>query len=432
MSVIDARGRDTVLRALDARIYQISGCPTVLHVPGRVGEQVAAVSHAWRFGFRDEVNVPLGTSHLVEHLLAESAACASGMLARMPTDSLAESRRDYTVYGAAGSSANILDFVLQEVTRPMGRTFTKGRIKREAQIIGQEYDALVDARLHGRFPRWTALDNLYLTPGERSDGYGDIRTLAEIRCDLLEKTIRSGYRLDTSVLCVVADWPSSRLLDGILEAAETEEPGKPVERVSAVVGSLPRCIIYRRPVAPRAVAVTWPLLDLKADSLVALYLVLRQVVGICRRILSDQDSRISENVDGSVGWQNDPLREGCPTSLTIHSNLPDGVSFEESAEWLIGNFLRSLGWVTAKSSSAFLDSWILSLTRRVDHPLDRAHLLAVTHLVHGPNAIANILTDGIAGEEGAVLFRDVLHSPDYLEVRSFGGTDRASVDFRRA
>lgn len=360
-------------------------------VHARQSGGVVAVCRAWAVGFRKEVTVPFGTSHLLEHLMAGPHSVTGRWAA--PGFSLAESRRDYTVYGTLGAVGQLRELLTREARRMAYTRWDTDAIRHEAAMIAEEYRVLVESRPHGRFPRWSVIDHLYPTRGETSDGYGSYAELAEIAPEDLAAFATSGHDASRSVICVLADVSSDHLRDLVDDVFSDLPDGGDARPVPARFDEAPplaaRTVTLRNTRVPRGLAVAWPLVSETLLELMCATFALRCLTtstGGLQRLVDRHAP--GTRVQGWVGWQDDPYREASPTSLTVYlENLHQDVPLAcagSLVEW-IASSLEDLDNLAAAAETT-ASAWRLQLASLLDDPLERAHFLASHHLLHADEA----------------------------------------------
>lgn len=151
----------------------------------------------------EEINVPEGIAHYLEHKLFES-----------------EDGDAFTKYAETGASANAftsfdrtcylfscsdkfyenLDILLNFVQNPY---FTAENVQKEQGIIGQEI------RMYDDNPGWCVLFNLlkamYINHPVRIDIAGTTESIAEINADLLYKCYETFYNPSNMFICIVGN-----------------------------------------------------------------------------------------------------------------------------------------------------------------------------------------------------------------------------------
>ncbi|MEV6923924.1 insulinase family protein [Dactylosporangium sp. NPDC051485] len=333
----------------------------------------------YRVGFRDEDEQTAGMAHLVEHLMgrtARRAARSGGTGAQV----VAESRRDYSIVGAVTPGGTLTGVIHAGVLRPAGLSIELDELHIEAALIEREYQDLIEARPYGLFPRFLAARHLYDTVGEGGTGYGDPQTLHRQTPAAVTAFVGRHYTLARTVLSVVGDFSPDEVIDVVAEYF-AGAPAQPASRQPwPVNGPLvqDREVRYRRAGVPTAVALAWRLPD-PADDL-------RAHVG---RVLTGQaafapDGPVAawlrdtyRGIGARMWWNtfNNPWESRTGLCLTVELTGGGSDRLAESAMAL----RQALPGLIERVSQPDLDILAarhrLDLTRKFDHPMERARLL---------------------------------------------------------
>ena len=165
----------------------------------------------------DEVCVPEGIAHFLEHKLFES-----------------EDGDAFSKYAKTGASANAftcylfscsdkfyenLDILLNFVQSPY---FTDATVQKEQGIIGQEI------RMYDDSPGWRVMFNMleamYHCHPVRIDIAGTVESIAEINAELLYKCYETFYNPANMFICIAGNVDTERVLNQIEKSIKNKKP----------------------------------------------------------------------------------------------------------------------------------------------------------------------------------------------------------------
>lgn len=158
----------------------------------------------------EEITVPDGTAHYLEHKLFESEdGDAFEKYAKTGASANAYTSFDRTCYNFSCTDRfyESLEILLELVQSPY---FTKETIAKEQGIISQEikmYDDDSDWKV-----RMNLMQALYKNHPINIDIAGSVESIAEITPEILYKCYDSYYKLDSMVLCVVGNVDPEKVL----------------------------------------------------------------------------------------------------------------------------------------------------------------------------------------------------------------------------
>ena len=170
----------------------------------------------------DEICVPEGIAHFLEHKLFESEdGDAFSKYAKTGASANAFTSFDRTCYlfSCSDNFYENLDILLSFVQSPY---FTKENVEKEQGIIGQEI------RMYDDNPGWRVMFNLlkgmYHNHPVRIDIAGTVESIAQIDADLLYKCYETFYNPSNMFICLVGNIDTDKTLKQIESSITDREP----------------------------------------------------------------------------------------------------------------------------------------------------------------------------------------------------------------
>lgn len=185
------------------------------------GTKYGSVNTRFKIDGGDEITVPDGTAHYLEHKLFESEdGDAFARYAVTGADANAYTSFDKTCYlfSCTEKFEESLEILLDFVQSPY---FTAETVAKEQGIIGQEI------RMYDDSPEWRSQFNtfagMYHNHPVRIDIAGTVESIAEITAEKLYQCYNSFYNLNNMVLCVSGNVTVEQVLsvaDRVLKPCE--------------------------------------------------------------------------------------------------------------------------------------------------------------------------------------------------------------------
>lgn len=175
-----------------------------------IGTNFGSVNTRFRVDGGEEITVPDGIAHYLEHKLFESEECdAFARFAETGADANAYTSFEKTCYlfSCAENFEKSLKILLEFVQEPY---FTAQTVLKEQGIIGQEikmYDDSANWRV-----MFNALVGMYKTHPVRIDIAGTVESIADITAEKLYQCYNSFYNLHNMVLAVAGNVTPEQVL----------------------------------------------------------------------------------------------------------------------------------------------------------------------------------------------------------------------------
>lgn len=170
----------------------------------------------------DEVCVPEGIAHFLEHKLFESEdGDAFSKYAKTGASANAFTSFDRTCYlfSCSDKFYENLDILLNFVQSPY---FTDATVQKEQGIIGQEI------RMYDDSPGWRVMFNMleamYHCHPVRIDIAGTVESIAEINAELLYKCYETFYNPANMFICIAGNVDTERVLNQIEKSIKNKKP----------------------------------------------------------------------------------------------------------------------------------------------------------------------------------------------------------------
>jgi hypothetical protein len=226
---------------------------------------VAALTTTHQVGFRDEDERAAGMAHLIEHLVCRAAA-RDDIWARSTADKaawLAESRRDYTVFGLVVPSQQLVQASAAEARRMTSLAVDNDDLPAEVAIIQREYRNLIESRRYGLFPAFLSNRHLFDTAAEGGDGYGLIDGLQRLEPEDVTTFFEKHYTAARTIVSVVGDLDEYQILEAVSDQFSTVHRNGEPRAVPPIRPRLQtdRRAAYRRTGVPDALAMAWRVPD---------------------------------------------------------------------------------------------------------------------------------------------------------------------------
>lgn len=172
----------------------------------------------------DEICVPEGIAHFLEHKLFESEdGDAFAKYAETGASANAFTSFDRTCYlfSCSDKFYENLDILLSFVQSPY---FTQATVQKEQGIIGQEI------RMYDDSPGWRVMFNMlkamYSNHPVRIDIAGTVESIAKIDADLLYKCYETFYNPSNMFICIAGNVDTDRVLNQIEGSIKSSEPSE--------------------------------------------------------------------------------------------------------------------------------------------------------------------------------------------------------------
>jgi zinc protease len=355
----------------------------------RTPQPVVAVTVTYQAGVRDEHPLPHGLAHLVEHLMFHgSAGHPRGEYERAVTRAggrlLAETRRDYSVFGQVVPSESLPAALALEAGRMADLELTRTAVDTELNVIEREYADLIESRPYGRFPRFVIADHLYDGPERTGDGYGSPSRLHALGLDEIHAHLERHYTLDRAVISVVGDVSEQLAADAVIEYFGTLPMHGAPRRDLPDVGPLEsdRSIVYERPGVPNAVGLAWRMPDPATDRVAHLAAVvafdtLCAPSGPLARVLARLAPRT--RLSGWIGEYGDPFDGRCAVPLVLELHGAD----ERVAVRVRAELAEIIDDLVPAALRRACDARRFERDRHADQPLHRSRLLGVAAALFG-------------------------------------------------
>ena len=192
------------------------------------GTKYGSIDTKFRIDGGEEICVPEGIAHFLEHKLFESEdGDAFSRYAKTGASANAYTSFDRTCYlfSCSDRFEDNFDILLDFVQSPY---FTKETVDKEQGIIGQEI------RMYDDSPGWRVLFNMlqamYENHPVRIDIAGTVESIAKIDADLLYKCYNAFYNLNNMFITVAGNVDPDKVL------AQVERSLKPVRKVEVERG----------------------------------------------------------------------------------------------------------------------------------------------------------------------------------------------------
>lgn len=178
----------------------------------------------------DEVFIPDGVAHFLEHKMFEQADGTDSLytLMALGIDANAYTTNDHTAYlfECTDHFYEGLDEIMNYVQNPY---FTDQNVEKEKGIIGQEI------KMYDDDPGWQlyigAMDCLYENNPIKIDIAGTVETISKITPDVLYKCYNNFYHPSNMVFVVVGDFEPSQILNEITKRLKKQEARPEIKRI---------------------------------------------------------------------------------------------------------------------------------------------------------------------------------------------------------
>ncbi|MBQ1546445.1 MAG: insulinase family protein [Clostridia bacterium] len=198
-----------------------------------IGTNFGSVNTRFKVDGGEEITVPDGIAHYLEHKLFESEECdAFARFAATGADANAYTSFEKTCYlfSCSDNFEESLQILLEFVQEPY---FTAQTVEKEQGIIGQEikmYDDSANWRV-----MFNTLVGMYKTHPVRIDIAGTVETIAEITAEKLYECYNSFYNLHNMVLAVAGNVTPEQ----VLKIADKTLKQNKVQKVETFFGEEP-------------------------------------------------------------------------------------------------------------------------------------------------------------------------------------------------
>ena len=192
--------------------------------------RLGAATRRYRVGDGEEISLPDGTAHFLEHKMfeMEDGSDAFSLFSALGADANAYTAWDKTAYlfHATENVEECLDALLSFVSKPY---FTNETVKKEQGIIAEEIRMNEENPVERCF--MNLLSAMYAENGIRNEICGSEESISRITPDLLYDVTRAFYRPSNMALVVSGDLS----LDEVLRAVDRALPARISDEPSVVV-----------------------------------------------------------------------------------------------------------------------------------------------------------------------------------------------------
>jgi len=340
---------------------------------------VTVVATTYRAGFHDEHEDTIGTVHLIEHLMGRAARKAAAEES-LGMQILAESRRDYSVIGAAVAGSHLEAAMRVGVVRGEELPADTTAIEIETAVIDREYLDLIEARPYGLFPRFLAARHLYESIGEGGTGYAEPNSPRKHSPESVAAFFAHHYTPARTVVSVVGD-PT---LQQVVAAAEQRfrnalrrPPGRfELSAAKPMAGDVH--VSYNRPRVPVAVALAWRLPDPGLNFLAHVDRVLTYTALFAANGPFSRWLRMSApGIEARAWWGafDEPWDARSGIGLVLEIAGDSAIHLQDVAAALRLELPDVIADLKPRDLAAAATETELELTRRFDRPYSRARLL---------------------------------------------------------
>ncbi len=178
----------------------------------------------------DEVQVPDGVAHYLEHKMFENENGVDSLYKMMSLglDANAYTTNDHTAYLFAGTDNFYegLDELMSYVQHPY---FTDQNVEKERGIIGQEIGRYDDE------PAWklyvNAMDCLYKNNPVKIDIAGTVESIAKITKETLYSCYNTFYHPSNMIMCISGDFEPEKIVQEVKNRLIPREEMKEIKRI---------------------------------------------------------------------------------------------------------------------------------------------------------------------------------------------------------